>query len=108
MAKTDHIVFECDCGLLEHICRITHFEDQQPGVFYLEMMMFNWQNPLRRIWTAIRYIFGKKSPYGHFDEIILDPGDAAILRDFLDDRLQHLKFDHKGEALYLHHDKPKE
>ena len=36
-----------------------------------------------RVGNAIRYIFGERSPYGDFEEIILGPEDAIDLGDSL-------------------------
>jgi hypothetical protein len=37
----------------------------------------------KRVGNAIRYILGKRSPYGDFEEVLLSPADALDLSDRL-------------------------
>jgi hypothetical protein len=30
----------------------------------------------KRLWTALKYVFGYKCQYGHFDEFVVRPEDA--------------------------------
>lgn len=70
----EHIEIEvCKCGSLEH--QVIFQFDPDPG--YNDMMYINVHlNPdrpwYRRIGLAIKYIFGYKSSYGHYNEVVLD------------------------------------
>ena len=37
----------------------------------------------RRLVTGLRYIFGYKCKYGHFDEVVIGPETALELWDFI-------------------------
>jgi hypothetical protein len=37
----------------------------------------------KRVRNAVRYVFGGRSKYGDFEEILLDPSDALVLGDSL-------------------------
>lgn len=69
----------CDCGNLEHQIHIhaTDYEDgdEDNGFVYLSVHLAP-QEWYRRLWYAIKYIFGYKCCYGAFEEIILKPKDA--------------------------------
>ena len=71
-------LFTCKCFSLEHtffVC--TEAEDLLIEV-HLAPLPF-W----RRLVNAGRYVLGRRSPYGDFEEIILDPADAIDLGDKL-------------------------
>jgi hypothetical protein len=57
---------ECSCSSPEHTIRFARDEDFLYMTFFLE----NGSWP-RRLLTAIKYVFGHKSNYGHFDEVVL-------------------------------------
>ena len=42
---------------------------------------------LKRVWSAIKYIFGYRSKYGHFDEFIFNKEDSDKLQKIVN----HLK-----------------
>lgn len=57
----------------------TWFEDQDDRMLYASVHLV----PLRiwkRLWYAIKYIFGYKSKYGAFEEFIFDKKDAEKLQ----------------------------
>lgn len=41
-------------------------------------------NIFKRIWKAIKYLFGHRSIYGDFDEFIFKPKDADKLQEVVD------------------------
>jgi hypothetical protein len=52
----------------------------------------------RRLWYAVRYLFGYKSRYGAWDELILDVETACKLRGVIDRYLEETEaFSRKGE-----------
>lgn len=57
---------ECECTSPEHTLRIARDEDHTYITFFLEGGPW-W----RRLTNAVKYLFGYKCRYGHFDEIVL-------------------------------------
>jgi hypothetical protein len=65
----DEIII-CECGNAEHQWIIRQFDDCDDCIFvhvHLQMPRSFW----RRVVYAFRYLFGYRSRYGAFDEIIL-------------------------------------
>lgn len=81
----------CNCGHIEHLIVLT-FDPTESESKYQEMYLEVFLNPHRnffvRIWYAIKYIFGYRSKYGHFDEVVLGKNQVSKLMDFL------TKFEH--------------
>jgi hypothetical protein len=71
-------LYVCRCGNIEHILCVTADEEDLFIEVHLSPHPF-WQ----RVKHAIGYIFGRRSPYGDFDEILLTPFHAFILGDSL-------------------------
>lgn len=85
------LYIRCACHTPEH-----HFilhdgpdynGDYEPWV-YLETHLFNYLPWYKRIWPAIRYIFGYKSRYGNFDSINIGEKDMVKIRDFFDEAIK--------------------
>ena len=71
-------LFNCRCSSLEHIFFVCADKDD----LFIEVHLAPL--PLwRRLSNAVRYIVGRRSRYGDFEEIILDPEDALDLGDKL-------------------------
>lgn len=66
--------FECLCHSPEHTMQFWMDEDNPPTLYAHVFLSPDpwWQ----RIWNSIRYIFGYKCRYGHFDEFLLNPEDC--------------------------------
>ena len=81
-------VFICECHSEEHLFIVRGFDDSMDGIddreIYLSVHLCQEHGFFRRIWTAIRYIFGYKSKYGDFGNCILKPDDVGRLRAGLD------------------------
>jgi hypothetical protein len=80
MAKLKSIVEEvivCKCGNTEHQIIFTYFKDE-PDV-YMSIHLIPESNIFKRIWNGIKYIFGYKCKYGHFDEVIISTKDIPKL-----------------------------
>jgi len=81
----DHFI-RCSCGACEHQAIIT--ADPDDGLVLVEFHLVTWQNILRRLWVAIRYVFGYRSRYGAWDELVMDREQVAELREYLDKFLE--------------------
>jgi len=56
---------ECDCGSDEHTLRFTIDADED--IIYTSVFLNQWRPWWKRVWIAIKYIFGYKCKYGHWD-----------------------------------------
>ena len=75
----------CDCKSSEHQVILQYFEDEKPEwqELYIDVHLYDYKNFFKRIWTGIRYIFGYKSKYGKFDEIVVNPTEVREIINFL-------------------------
>lgn len=73
--------FECICGHDEHTIRFTL--DKEEKEIYTSVFLANHRNFFVRIILGIKYIFGRKSRYGHFGNWVLNPDDANRLEQML-------------------------
>lgn len=69
---------ECSCSTPEHTVRFLKDDD------FVYMTFFLSEAPwYKRIVNALRYVFGYKCRYGHFDEVVLDKEGVAKMIDIL-------------------------
>lgn len=83
--KIDYV--ECVCCHPEHVLRFLSQETAQGPVLSAYVFMERggfW----RRLWTAVKYVFGVDNEFGHFGEWELHPQDADRLVGILD-RIRH-------------------
>ena len=78
-------LFICECHDISHqfIIQADPIEDEAPRV-YLSVHLNRDHNPLKRLWTALKYVFGHRSILGDFDEVIINPNDAVRLQNVVD------------------------
>jgi len=81
----EKLYLECSCSSDEHTLRFTlwrsEFDDTQEVEIFAHVFL-NDRPLLGRIKNAIKYIFGYKCRYGHWDEFITnDPEEVKRLRD---------------------------
>ena len=81
--KTEY--FDCICTSIEHTIRfVLSFYEDDPEI-HLEVYLNQYRNVFKRMWTAIKYIFGYKCKYGHWDCWELSSiEDAERLKDILE------------------------
>ena len=75
--------YECACFSSNHTIRFVIDDDKEDPALYLEVQLIQYRNFFKRIWTAIRYIFGYRSAYGHWDCWSLDERDTEGLINLL-------------------------
>ena len=68
----------CKCESIEHQATFSWFEDDNGGDVYLEIHL-KPAKLFRRIINGVRYIFGHRSIYGDFDDMIIKKTDVAKL-----------------------------
>ena len=71
-------LYVCRCHSLQHSFVVSADDEDCFIEVHLSPLPF-W----RRVGNALRYILGRRSMYGDFEEILLSPADAAILGDSL-------------------------
>ncbi len=69
--KTDIIL--CECSSSEHQMIVHHDKEDKNVYLSIHLVKYGFWYRLK---YGVQYIFGYKSKYGAFDEIILNPDDA--------------------------------
>lgn len=62
----------CSCGDMDHMFVLTCYPEDEPPELVLSIHLNPHRPWYRRIWRAITYIFGVRSKYGDFDEVLID------------------------------------
>jgi hypothetical protein len=80
--------FECNCGSADHTLRFVF--DYEEKEVYTEVQL---KSPKfhERVWKAVKYIFGFKSKYGHWDCTLMLESEVKVLRDELTNFLEKIK-----------------
>ena len=82
--------FECQCGSDEHTMRFTLDVSEEDPTIYTSVFLNEWSF-MKRIWIGIKYIFGYKCIYGHWDNWLMCDEDAKRLRDMCNNYLTRQK-----------------
>ena len=72
---------ECKCQSTEHLVKF-HL-DLEDGDLCLDVHLANWLPWYKRLVRSIKYLFGYKSKYGDFDNIIFKDEDVDRLINLL-------------------------
>lgn len=83
--ETINELFICQCNSPDHQLIFSYDTDWKD--VFVSVNLKPESNIFRRIWIAIKYIFGWKSRYGAFDEFIFKRSDAEKLQKVVN----HLK-----------------
>lgn len=75
--------FDCQCNFADHTLRFTL--DPEDGSVYTEVQLRNFNSVFKRIWMAIKYIFGYECKYGYYDCTLLKWDEYNKLRNLLDE-----------------------
>ena len=75
--------FDCLCHSNNHLVRFTLDSGDDPALF-LSYQLIPHKHVFRRIWVAIKYVFGIPMKYGHWQETLLNYKDSSRLYDLLD------------------------
>lgn len=71
--------FECQCSSDEHTLKFVLDEacdDITDLEIWTSVFLYQYQSWWKRVWIAIKYIFGYTSRYGHWDCFIMRPEDV--------------------------------
>lgn len=78
-----HEYVECDCSCACHTLRFTWDPDPEYPEVYVSMFLGHF-GFFRRLWLAIKYLFGFKCSYGHFCEAVLIHSQLEKIRFLCD------------------------
>lgn len=81
MEDLNRETFICDCKSLEH--QFSFWYDKDDNQVYFEPHLYIGGNWFQRFIHRVKYLFGSKSRFGAFDEVLIDNGDAQKIIDFL-------------------------
>ena len=76
-------VINCACNSSEHIILYSFDEDEDGYKCVFISYHLSSDYWYRRIWKGIKYIFGFKSQYGNFGEIIIDDTNVSGFREIV-------------------------
>jgi len=74
--------FECACHSDEHTLKFMYDPDENE--LFTSVFLDQYHSIWKRIWIAIKYVFGYRSKYGYWDCFLLRPEDAPRLRSLID------------------------
>lgn len=77
----------CDCGLIDHQTTFVYFSDEHDQVYLTTHL--TGAGFLYRLKYAIKYIFGFKSNFGCFDEIVISNSEYNL--NILKNVVKHLE-----------------
>jgi len=81
--------FDCQCSSPEHTLRFVY--DPEYNELYTEIFLCQNRNIFQRIWVAIKYVFGFKCQYGHWDCWMLRQEDCSRLLLLVDKVCENYK-----------------
>ena len=87
--QTTTELFICQCGDPSHQFIINTDNDTCGASAFISVHLNREHNIFKRIWNAFKYVFGKRSVYGDFDEIVINPDDADRLQKVVDFLKEH-------------------
>lgn len=85
--STDVLI--CECRSDEHQYLIYYSDEEMPSgqtcpTVYIHPHLITYNSFWKRVWVAIKYIFGHRTKYGQWDEFMLRSSDADKLQDVVD------------------------
>ena len=72
--RNEYIYFDCCCSTPEHTIRF--IRDPEEGTVWMEVHLYKWRSFFKRAWVAIKYAFGYRCRFGHWDTVEIHPADA--------------------------------
>ena len=99
-------VLLCECASSEHQMIIRYFEDDNDSTVYVDIHLVK-RNFWNRLKYAIKYVFGYKSKYGDWDEIIMGPEHIksleSVVKYLKDSEAKKMQMDvfHDGQAAHI-------
>jgi len=72
------------CYSDEHVLRWDLLDDLEYPELYASVFLNQYHNVFKRVWIAVKYIFGYKCRYGHWDCFLLNPQDIGRMTALLE------------------------
>jgi hypothetical protein len=82
MSVIKHYI-QCECRDANHTIAFVIDSDEAPTLFYVETQLNPYHTVWKRIWLAIKYVFGYNSEYGHWDTAMIAPKDVDRIEALL-------------------------
>jgi hypothetical protein len=84
--------FECACHSDEHTLRFSFIPSDDPldNEVYSSVFLNQYHSFFGRLWVAIKYLFGYKCKYGHFDCFILKDADVDRMVELMTKYKEHI------------------
>ena len=73
----------CECGSMEHQIVFIWFDDNEDNEVFAQIHLNTEKSFYERLVSGIKYIFGYKSRFGNFDEIILTNDHVEGLKNVI-------------------------
>lgn len=80
---------ECSCDSPEHVLRFSTYSEEKE--VYVDFFLGSNYNLIQRMIHGIKYIFGYKSRYGHFSEIVMGYDSIKMLKNELESFLNSIE-----------------
>ena len=96
MLDGNHYV-ECSCSNDEHTLRFTI--DAEDEIIYVSTFLNHWKPWYLRVFTAIKYIFGYKCMYGHFDNTLLRSEQVSQLKKVISEYEKLMRGKKQGSTI---------
>ena len=68
----------CACHSLEHQVAISY--DEELNLVFLNIHLIDHKSFLKRFISGVKYIFGYKSRFGHWDEFLIDSNNSKVFQ----------------------------
>jgi phage-related protein len=81
LAEAKPEIFICECHTVEHQLVFRHDPDEKYYALYIDVHLITYNNIFKRMWVSLKYIFGYKCRYGHWDEFIVKREDAQRMKE---------------------------
>ncbi len=89
-------LFVCRCEDIQHQFVLHTVDFKENPQVYLSVFLYPYSF-FKRVLYGIKYIFGHRSIFGYFDEIILKPDDADRLQVVVDKLREVKKLEENSE-----------
>ena len=76
--QVEALYIDCECSSMEHTMRFMYWKEKDPSDdrVYVTIHLAPEKSFWKRLVNAIKYMFGYRSRYGDFDEVIIEPTKA--------------------------------
>jgi len=78
------LFLECACYSDEHTLRWDLLTGSDWAELYASIFLNQYRNIFKRIWVAVKYVFGYKCRYGHWDCFEMRPEDIGRMQALLE------------------------